>query len=65
MMGHWGVGGQMAYADLTYQVGFMYGTNYNNPIHGIVMDHRYEALKAAMFECVRNVEHRSKHPHWV
>ena len=61
IFGHWGAGGQMAYADPAYKLGWAYNTNVSNLVHGFVMDHRYAALQDAMYECVYKLESNQKH----
>ncbi|ELT92716.1 hypothetical protein CAPTEDRAFT_221503 [Capitella teleta] len=52
VFGHWGAGGQMAFSDPAMKLGWAYGTNYCNLLHGFIIDHRYAALEKAMYECV-------------
>jgi len=52
IFGHWGAGGQMAYADPHYGLGLAYLTNYCNLLHGFIIDHRFQSLEKAMYQCV-------------
>ncbi len=56
IFGHWGAGGQMAYADPTHGLGWAYLTNYSNILHGFIVDHRYSSLRSALYECVHNMD---------
>ncbi|KAK2169395.1 hypothetical protein LSH36_10g04002 [Paralvinella palmiformis] len=62
IFGHWGAGGQMAYCDVHHQMGWAYNTNFNNILHGFIIDHRYEALQDAIYRCVRELASSNGRP---